>query len=70
MLHIIDKGYLSAKNRIKKFFSTEKGEVNVVAIVVLIGVAIVLAGIFKEQISLLLTTLIGKLQGKAETTAW
>lgn len=46
-----------AKMKLRKFFSDEKGEVNIVAIVVLIGIAVLLALIFKDQIESLLETL-------------
>lgn len=59
------KTWISAQ--LKKIVSDERGEVNVVAIVVLIGVAIALAIVFKEGISELLTSMIGGLQDKADT---
>jgi flagellin-like protein len=34
----------------KQFFTDEKGEVNIVAIVVLIGIAVLLAVVFKGKI--------------------
>lgn len=46
-----------AKMNMRQFFSDEKGEVNIVAIVVLIGIAVLLALIFKEQIEKLLESL-------------
>lgn len=46
-----------AKMKLRKLFSDEKGEVNIVAIVVLIGIAVLLALIFKDQIEKLLETL-------------
>jgi len=46
-----------AKYRLRKLFSDEKGEVNIVATVVLIGIAVLLALIFKDQIVALLDTL-------------
>lgn len=52
--------------RFNKLFRDEKGEVNVVAIVVLIGIAIALAIIFRTAISDLLTRLINAISGKAD----
>lgn len=46
-----------AKMKLRQFFLDEKGEVNIVAIVVLIGIAVLLALIFKGQIEKLLETL-------------
>ncbi len=55
------------KERFNKLVRDEKGEVNVVAIVVLIGIAIALAVIFRKAISQLLTDLLDAIRGKAET---
>ena len=46
-------------------FTDEKGEVNIVAIVILIGIAVILALIFKDQIKALLETLFGTITKKA-----
>ena len=48
---------LQAKAKVQEFFEKENGDVNVVSIVVLIGVAVLLAIIFKDAI----TDLIDKL---------
>lgn len=54
-----------ARNAMQKLFTDERGEVNVVAIVVLIAVAVVLALLFKEQIAGLIKALIGNITNKA-----
>lgn len=46
-----------AKTKLRKFFSDEKGAVDIVAIVVLIGIAVLLAVVFREQIEKLLESL-------------
>ena len=51
--------------KLKKLFTDEKGEVNIVAIVVLIGIAVLLALIFKDQIQQLLETLFGTITKNA-----
>ncbi len=56
---------LKAKNAMRKFLTNERGEVNVVAIVVLIAVAVVLALFFKEQIGKLIGDLIDNITTKA-----
>ncbi|MBQ9975812.1 MAG: flagellin-like protein [Clostridia bacterium] len=38
------------KSKIQKFFSEEKGAVDIVAIIILIGIAIALALLFKDKI--------------------
>jgi hypothetical protein len=50
---------------IKSRALSERGEVNVVAIVVLIGVAVVLALLFREAISGILETLFKSISGNA-----
>ena len=51
MLMMANAIYFNLKAKVQKFFQKENGDVNVVAIVVLIGVAVVLALIFKDEIS-------------------
>lgn len=51
--------------KFKKLFTDEKGEVNIVAIVVLIGIAVLLALIFKDEIQQLLETLFGTITQNA-----
>ena len=54
-----------AKLKMRSFFSDEKGEVNIVAIVVLIGIAVLLALLFKEKIEELLGSLFGTITENA-----
>lgn len=49
-------GYMNAK--FQKFIRDERGDVNIVSIVVLIGVAVLLAIVFKDAIGDLLKSLI------------
>lgn len=53
--------------KLRKFISKENGEVNIVAIVVLIGVAVLLAIIFKDAIGSLLTTLFETINKNAKS---
>ena len=66
MLMMANAIYFNLKATVQKFFQKENGDVNVVAIVVLIGVAVVLALIFKDEISKLLRNLIKTISGKAQ----
>lgn len=50
MLEVLDALYIGAMIHIKNFFTDEKGAVDLVAIVVLIGIAIALAVLFRTQI--------------------
>lgn len=54
-----------AKMKLRDLFTDEKGEVNIVAIVILIGIAVILALIFKDQIKALLETLFGTITKQA-----
>lgn len=54
------------KARFSSFTKDERGEVNVVAIVVLIGVAVLLAILFKEQVTALITSLFDKINDTAD----
>lgn len=64
MQNIMMMGYM-LQEKLKKLFSDEKGEVNIVAIVVLIGIAVLLALFFKEQIMGLLRSLFGTITQSA-----
>ncbi len=55
------------KNAARKFFTNERGDVNVVAIVVLIAVAVVLALLLKDQLANLIRNMISAITGKANT---
>ena len=65
MMHNLMAMGMIAKYKLTKLFSDEKGEVNIVAIVVLIGIAVLLALIFKGQIEQLLETLFGTITKNA-----
>lgn len=65
MMNIITGMILKAQLKAENFFKKENGEVNIIAIVILIGIAIMLALIFKERIS----TLIGSLFDTIDTNA-
>lgn len=54
-----------AKNKLDRIIRDERGEVNIVAIVILIGIAVILAIIFKGAISNLINTLLNQIEGNA-----
>ena len=54
-----------AKFKIASKFGDEKGEVNIVATVVLIGIAVILAIIFKDSVIALLKALFSTITDKA-----
>ena len=58
-----------AKMKLNRFLRDEKGDVNIVSIVVLIGIAVLLAIVFKDAISGLLTDLLEKIKTNASGAA-
>lgn len=66
MLANIQAFALMAKMKLRELLTDEKGEVNIVAIVVLIGIAVLLALIFKEEIEKLLRSLFGTINENAQ----
>lgn len=54
--------------KLYNFLHNEKGAVDIVAIVVLIGIAVLLAIIFKDAISDLIKGLIAKIKSNADAT--
>ena len=65
MLNRIDMMLLTIKALFQEKIREERGDVNVVAIVVLIAVAVVLAILLKDALSSLITTMIAGITGKA-----
>ncbi len=63
---MLKKAWLS--NKVANFVASERGDVNVVSIVVLIGIAIILAFAFRKGISAILETLINTIRGNATKT--
>lgn len=55
-----------AADGIRDFLTDEQGDVNIVSIVVLIGIAVVLAVLFRSQIEGLLQTLFDSIEDNAE----
>lgn len=64
-MNILDKALIAMKVRLASFMTEEDGDVNVVSIVVLIGVAVALAVIFKDQVKALITSLFNTVGDKA-----
>jgi len=51
MLKVLDKMYIGMKNRMRNFLTNEDGAVDIVAIVVLCGIVVAVAVVFRDQIS-------------------
>jgi flagellin-like protein len=58
------KIWLSAK--LGRFIKDERGEVNIVATIILLGIAVLLAVAFRNQISGLVSDIFTKISGKGE----
>ena len=56
---------LGMKGKVMKFINAEEGEVNIVTTVVLIGIAVALAVIFKGHVTNLVNTLMLSITGSA-----
>ena len=67
MLNQLNSALLLLKIKADNFFKNERGDVNVVAIVVLIAVAVTLALFFKDEIAEILEKLLGNIGTKAGT---
>lgn len=57
---------IMAQLKVESFFKKEDGEVNIIAIVVLIGIAILLALIFRGRISALINSLFDTIDQNAQ----
>lgn len=57
---------MQAQQKLKEFCTKENGDVNIVSIVVLIGIAILLAVVFKDAIANLLSDLFDTIGENAE----
>jgi flagellin-like protein len=58
------KIWLSAK--LGRFIKDERGEVNIVATIILLGIAVLLAVAFREKIGELVNDIFTKISGKGE----
>ena len=65
MMNYVRAMMLKASTKVREFCSKESGEVNIVAIVVLIGIAVLLAIIFRGAIENLLKSLFGTIENNA-----
>ena len=56
---------IAAENKVREFVKKENGDVNIVSIVVLIGIAVLLAIIFRKAISNLLNSMFNTIGNNA-----
>ena len=65
MMNYLNTMMAIAKAKVYSFLHDEKGDVNIVSIVVLIGIAVLLAIVFKDAIGDLLENLLETITGNA-----
>lgn len=65
MMNAINMFLMSAKLKLQEFCTKENGDVNIVSIVVLIGIAVLLAIVFKDAIGGLIEDLLETITGNA-----
>ena len=65
MMKKINSFMIKTESKIREFFSREDGDVNIVSIVVLIGIAVLLAILFRGAIENLLKSLFSTIENNA-----
>ena len=58
---MVTRAYFAAQNKFQEFVRKENGDVNIVSIVVLIGIAVLLAILFRKAITNLLNNMFNKI---------
>ena len=57
MLMFMQQAFLAAKMKVHSFMTIENGEVNIIAMVILIAIAVLLAVLFRKQIGKIISDL-------------
>lgn len=65
MLQKLDSLFFMVKYKLHAFLTDENGDVNIVSMVVLIGIAVLLAIVFRDAIKTLITNLLATISGNA-----
>ncbi len=69
MMNMLNMFLLTLKLRAEEFFTNEDGDTNIVSMVVLIGIAVLLAIVFKDAIAELIQNLLDAISGNATDAA-
>lgn len=69
MMNMLNMFLLTLKLRAEEFFTNEDGDTNIVSMVVLIGIAVLLAIVFKDAIAELIQDLLDAITGNATDAA-
>lgn len=67
MLNVVDRMYIAAQTKWNKFRKEERGDVNIVSIVVLCGIVIALAIVFRDQLAKVIEHVLQTVQGRADS---
>lgn len=67
MLNVVDRMYIAAQAKWNKFRKEERGDVNIVSIVVLCGIVIALAIVFRDQLAKVIENVLKTVQGRADS---
>lgn len=65
MFYMLQSLMIMAKCRVRAFMTDENGDVNIVSMVVLMGIVVILAVFFKDQIKGLIENLVTAVQTNA-----
>lgn len=65
-MNFLDSMYWKSRIAVNKFLRDEEGDVNIVSMVVLIGIAVLLAVFFKDQIGKLVKNLFNVINSSAD----
>ena len=65
MFDFLNRLYIVLSMQVNNFLEEEKGAVDLITIVVLIGIAIVLAVVFRDKMKEILNTILGNIQSSA-----
>ena len=68
MLKLLDKMYIGMKNRVNNFLTNEDGAVDIVATVVLCGIVIAVAVIFRDELQKVVESLFQTVKDKGNRT--
>ena len=68
MLKLLDKMYIGMKNRVNNFLTNDDGAVDIVAIVVLCGIVIAVAVIFRDELQKVVESLFQTVKDKGNRT--
>lgn len=67
MRDLMDTAVITAKFKMREFLCKEDGEVNIISMVVLIGIAVALAMVFRDKIKTIMDELLSTIDGNTKT---